>query len=145
MRVVTTRAALGVLAAAVMVLGGCSDDGDGASAGADGVLADLAPTVEDLTVDGDGPTLSWQPVEGAVRYAVTVGDGEGLVWSWEGEETEVELGTLPPLTDGAAEPLDASLDLRIPIEPGGDHRWFVIAFDADDEILAISEEHPLTG
>jgi len=44
-----------------------------------------------------------------------------------------------------ASPLDASLDLRIPIEPGNDHRWFVIAFDADGEILAISEEHPLAG
>lgn len=79
---------------------------------------------------GRSPELSWQPVDGAARYSVTIyRDGERAYWGWRGQQTSVivgeEVGT-------AAGPW---------IEPG--MTWTVMAFDADGEMIAQSGERPI--
>jgi hypothetical protein len=83
---------------------------------------------------GDRPDLEWAPVDGAVRYDVTVLAPDGSVyWGWSGSETSVPLGGFPRLVPEAAGP-------RIITGMS----WTVVAVDADAFPLAIGGPRPLS-
>lgn len=77
------------LAVALGVLGGCAaaDAPSSVVATAGGV----AP--ESIEVSGETrPTLSWNAVDGAAAYRVTVVQQDGPPWAWEGVATRVVVG-----------------------------------------------------
>ena len=82
--------------------------------------------------EGPRPVLTWEPVEGAVTYAVTVyaGAGDAARWSWRGEETSVRVGFVEDTTVGGPNVIDGMT-------------WSVLALDGDDEPIAQSNERPL--
>lgn len=150
-------APLALLLLLLLAAGACSDDGGEAAPTGPrepdpglAALDRLAPGVAGLAVEGGGsgpPVLSWSPVEGATAYAVVVGDDDGIAWMWVGAETEVVLGAMPaPVGDDGGEPIppvDDELALLADL-PVGEHRWFVTAVAADDQVLAVSGEATVT-
>lgn len=82
--------------------------------------------------EGPRPLLTWEPVDGAATYAVTVyaGAGEAARWSWRGEETSVRVGFVDDTTVGGPNVIDGMT-------------WNVLALDSDDEPIAQSNERPL--
>jgi hypothetical protein len=88
-----------------------------------------------LTAPSDDvrPLLSWEPIDGATVYAVTVTAPTGLAyWAWRTDTTSVHLGGDPRLDDGQSGPSTV---------PG--MTWSVLAFDADGRPIAASVEEPL--
>lgn len=135
MRIMTRPAArrlLVVVGAAVAALAGC------ARGGAEDVAGDLARLVPAVEAPaGDGTTLSWDPVDGAATYSVTVWDDDGVAWMWVGSATSVEHGTLPAVDGEPVEPVDPGAALAQPLAAGA-YRWFVVAYDDADDVLAMS-------
>lgn len=82
--------------------------------------------------EGPRPLLTWEPVDGAATYAVTVyaGAGEAARWSWRGEETSVRVGFVEDTTVGGPNVIEGMT-------------WGVLALDGDDEPIAQSNERPL--
>lgn len=82
--------------------------------------------------EGPRPVLTWEPVDGAATYAVTVyaGAGEAARWSWRGQETSVRVGFVEDTTVGGPNVIDGMT-------------WGVLALDSDDEPIAQSNERPL--
>jgi hypothetical protein len=82
--------------------------------------------------EGPRPLLTWEAVDGAATYAVTVyaGSGEPARWSWRGEGTSVRVGFVEDTTVGGPNIIDGMT-------------WSVIALDGDDEPVAQSNERPL--
>lgn len=112
-----------------------STSGGGAAAGANGEayvpLANIE-TVELLTpTSGVGikPLFEWSPVQGAVNYSLYLQFPNGQpYWAWSGSVTSIYLGgtdSQPP--DDAAGPI---------LQKG--MSWSVIAFDAENNIIASS-------
>jgi hypothetical protein len=137
------RAGVGlVVAGLVVVTAGCGPDPDergrgepptSVAAGTDAsatpdVPGGPVPPVEGATSGGgDQPTLSWDPVEGAVLYSVVVTDAAGEpFWAWQGDGTTATVG------DGAPDPSVAP-----------DMTWSVDALDAAGDVVASSERLPL--
>lgn len=85
----------------------------------------LTPT----TGAGLKPRFEWMPVQGAARYSLLVRFADGQAyWAWGGVETSVYLGgahSSPP--PNASGPL---------LQPG--MAWSVIAFDAEQNVIATS-------
>ena len=83
---------------------------------------------------GDRPDLSWESVDDAVDYRVTVLDPGGAVyWGWSGETTDVPFGGRPRLEPTAAGPR---------VVPG--MTWTVLAIDDDGVPLAAGGPVPLS-
>lgn len=83
--------------------------------------------------EGPRPELTWEPVEGASTYAVTVyaGPGERARWSWRGGATSVRVGFVEDTSVGGPNILEGMT-------------WTVVAFDAEDRPIAQSGERPLS-
>jgi predicted small secreted protein len=95
------------------------------------------PGIELLTPTSGGgirPTLEWASVEGAAHYIVSVRtpEGEGY-WAWRTEDTSVPVGGLPRLNEQAAGPSIAE-----------GMKWFVVALDESDSIIAVSNHRPIS-
>ena len=78
---------------------------------------------------GPRPELTWEPVDDAATYAVTLyaGPEAPAVWSWRGEDTSVRVGFVDDATAGGPNVTEGMT-------------WAVIALDADDEPIAQSEQ-----
>lgn len=93
-------------------------------------------TITQLTpTSGAGlrPLLEWEPVSGAARYSVIVFNPDGSPWwSWGGDGTEVILGGV-------------STDAPIggPVAKDG-VTWVVFAFDADEALIGVSPQRPVS-
>ncbi len=77
--------------------------------------------------NGEHPLLSWEPIEPAVRYALTVTASDGQAyWAWTGSEHEVWLGgsTEEPPADSGGPYLTEPMTVR------------VVAVDSADVIIA---------
>ena len=88
--------------------------------------------VHPSTEGGPHPELSWEPVPDAVAYWLVLqrADGEAT-WAWTGSETSTRVG-------GGASP-----DLNQTAAVHAEMQWVVTAFDANDEVIAISAPSPL--
>lgn len=74
------------------------------------------------------PTLSWDPVSGAVTYWLTLRDGSGAIyWAWSGEETNVRVG------GGDTPDLNQTAALHEPMT------WSVIAVDEAGTLIGLSD------
>lgn len=103
-------------------------------------LADL-DAIATITVttptsgNGERPLLSWDPVESAAGYALTLirSDGQAY-WAWTGTEPQVWLGgsATPPPTDASGPVLAEPMTMR------------VVAVDADGAIFAASQPTEIT-
>lgn len=95
------------------------------------------PAIELLTISEGGgtrPVLEWTAVDGADFYIVSVHTPEGVgYWAWRTEETSVPVGGLPRLNEGAMGPS---------IAPG--MTWSVLALDSEGNLLAASNERPIS-
>ena len=134
----------GLALVALAGAGACRGDKPAAS-GTAGVRSDAAAApgsrfeVLGLAASGAGPVLSWRPVEKAGEYLVTVRPAAGHgKWMWMGTGTQVIYGV-------AEEPGDFLLPIRgrtpiqlLTAEPGARYAWSVVAFGADQEVLAVS-------
>ena len=82
--------------------------------------------------EGPRPLLTWEPVDGALTYAVTVyaGPEQPARWSWRGEQTSVRVGFVEDSTVGGPNVIDGMT-------------WSVLALDADDEPVAQSSQRPI--
>lgn len=84
---------------------------------------------------GPWPTLSWQPVDDAVTYTVTVYAASGTpYWTWRGGTAEVILGGF---SQRPAAGSTMALRLHEPMT------WDVLAHDAGGTIVAQSGERPI--
>ena len=145
MRATSLGKTLPVLACAAILLTACSsDEGSTSPSPAASATATPAATAGDFAIGdyldpitvtvaepGPRPLLTWEPVDGAALYLVTVLDSSGTgYWTWEGTDTEVHVG-------GTAEP-DA-------IGPYvfEDMTWRVAAQDDSGALLAVSQPSPL--
>lgn len=86
----------------------------------------LAPGGQDA---GLSPVFSWDPVDRAASYLLTLIDGNGPLWSWQGDQTSVRLGGY------STEPAPGAGALRLQ-QPGW---WTVSAYSTSGELLAISD------
>ncbi len=95
-----------------------------------------APQIVTLTpvvVDRLRPTLSWEPVDGAMEYSVVVLDDAGdPYWMWLGSDSEVPLGGVE------------SSDFGVGPIVGIDYSWSVVAFGVDRELLGASGRLPIS-
>lgn len=82
---------------------------------------------------GERPELSWDAVDDAARYTVTVfGPDDAPYWAWEGTQPAVRVGGAD-LPDAAAGPaLSEGMS------------WVVVAHDADGAPIALSERWPIS-
>lgn len=99
----------------------------------DAVAVTFLPMVElNPTEAGPRPTLSWSPVDGAVRYTLVVlgVDGEPY-WAWSGEESSVPMG-------GIEDPDVVGPWVHEPMT------WTVAASDASGAAIALSQVSILT-
>jgi hypothetical protein len=136
---------LGLALVTLLAAGGCDrvrrlirGARGGAAVVVDERRAALGESLGGLAVDQQGPMLSWEPVPGAVEYAVQVTDGERGRWSWMGAATKVRYGVA-----SASDPdLSAALKLapKVVVKPraGARYRWSVTALDADGHLLSFS-------
>lgn len=129
-----------------------SDDGraaDGPSG--DETITDNEPVTEDpapiplpgldevvlttgVTGHGTHPTFTWEPVEDAVSYQVTLYDDQDrAVWSWTTTRTEMVLGGF------ARTPPEGVRGPRL-TQPGS---WHVLARDVDGVVVAQSGRRPI--
>jgi hypothetical protein len=97
-------------------------------------ISGLVPIVQ-LTPLADGgprPLLEWEPVEGAVRYDVTLyaPDGAGY-WAWHGAETSVVVGQLATAEQSGPR-----------VSPG--MTWAVLALDEGGIPIASSAVRPIS-
>lgn len=84
---------------------------------------------------GQRPLFEWQPVDGTIRYALVVYNAKGKAyWAWEGKETSVYLG------GGQTRPPDESVG---PVLQEG-MSWSVMAFGADERLIATSNVSPIS-
>lgn len=82
-----------------------------------------------MSTDSSRPRLSWEPVDGAVRYHVTVFAPNGRAyWATQTRSTSVHVGGEPQLAEGSAGPS---------VVPG--MSWQVLAVDDERAPLAASE------
>ena len=81
---------------------------------------------------GPRPELTWEPVDAAATYAVTLyaGPEAPAVWSWRGEDTSVRVGFVDDVTAGGPDVTEGMT-------------WAVIALDGNDEPIAQSEQRPI--
>jgi hypothetical protein len=97
------------------------------------LIAGLPQIVQLTPLAGGGPrpSLDWEPVEGAIRYDVTLYAPDGIgYWAWHGPETSVVVGEL------------ATPDQSGPrVSPG--MSWALLAFDADGLPIASSALRPI--
>ena len=95
----------------------------------------MAPGRIDTASNGDGrsgPTLRWNPVDGAALYRLVIVAADGHpYWAWSGSETVVEVpdDEMPETVGHAFEPMT----------------WQVTAYDATGAPIAFSESHALDG
>ena len=95
-----------------------------------GIFADLpevtllAPGAEDA---GLVPEFSWEAVDGAASYRLSILGPDRPLWAWSGTDTTVSLG----LREG---PSEAVPGLELP--PGS--WWSVAALDDDGQVVAVS-------
>lgn len=81
---------------------------------------------------GDGPVFSWQPVNGAAQYIVSVTSPDGpILWTWTGADTTVTYG------DTAIEGVPGSADDGWSIPAPSRYTWTVVALDAEGKIVGI--------
>ncbi len=91
-------------------------------------------TLTPVVVDRLRPTLSWEPVDGAMEYSVVVLDDAGdPYWMWLGSDSEVPLGGVE------------SSDFGVGPIIGTDYTWSVVAFGADRELLGASGRLPISA
>ncbi len=86
--------------------------------------------------EGAWPELSWEPVDGAERYSVTLYAASGeAYWRWSGEDTRIRVGAFPE------EPVEGA-----PLGPRvhEDMSWDVLARDDDGSVIAQSGERPIS-
>jgi len=98
------------------------------------LLPDLPPIIQVTAAAGGGPRplLEWEPVDGAVRYDVTLFTGEGIgYWAWRGFETSVVVGEV------------SSLDAPGPRVEAG-MSWAVLAINEDGVPIAASSLSPIS-
>lgn len=95
------------------------------------VITVLSPAESDA---GVAPLFSWEPVEAADRYFVSVLGPDGPLWGWQGSATQIYFGGLP----FERPPGWAGSDLV----PGS--CWSVFARGADGHVMAVSEFLPVS-
>ena len=82
---------------------------------------------------GGRPLLEWEAVPGADLYVVFLYAPSGEVyWVWSGASTSVHVGGEPQLAEGSAGPSVAA-----------GMSWAVVAHDADQLPIAVSELRPI--
>ncbi len=129
------RRRLASLAAAALIalLAGCAAPTDAEStAPRSAALADYADvtlTAPASTDAGSSPSFSWDPVDTAVEYRLSVVTIDGPKWAWAGESTSVLYGGY------ASPPSDGVGALRLTTAAW----WSVAAFDAEGALLAVSD------
>lgn len=80
---------------------------------------------------GARPELTWEPVEGAQEYRLTLyREDDVAYWAWTGAETAVRVGRTEDLSVGGPR-----------IEAG--MTWTVMALDGAGELIAQSGERPI--
>jgi hypothetical protein len=87
-------------------------------------VALLAPGAEDA---GLVPEFSWEAVDGAASYRLSILGPDRPLWAWSGTDTTVSLG----LREGPSEAVPG-----LELLPGS--WWSVAALDDDGEIVAVS-------
>jgi hypothetical protein len=101
-------------------------------------LVEGLPVIEVLSPAGSGvgdaPLFSWDPVDGATRYFVSVLGPEGPLWGWQGEETQIYFGGLP---------IERPAGWAGPNLVAGSC-WSVFARGADGHVMAVSEFLPVS-
>lgn len=145
--------ALPLILAVVIVLAACGSADEPAATGTDTTIGETAtpsaPPTGQLLVEGlpkidvlsppeanagDAPLFSWQPVDGATRYFVSVLGPDGPLWGWQGEEPQIYFGGLPfERPPGWAGP-----DLV------AGSCWSVFARGGDGHVIAVSELLPVS-
>lgn len=85
----------------------------------------LGPEPTDV---GAVPRFSWDPVDGAAMYRLSVLGTAGPIWAWQGSDTTVWLGAVE------SEPSPGAGGVRL-VEPG---YWSVAAIDTTGAVLALS-------
>jgi hypothetical protein len=115
-----------------VVVGACSGDdggGTGAAVTTEEAVVPGAQELEQVTEEdgaGEHPVLEWSPVSEAAEYRVVVSAADGTpYWAWTGTDAEVELGA------GAGPVLTEAMT------------WYVLAFDAEGELLGASRQRAI--
>lgn len=98
-----------------------------------------------LRVEGAEPRFSWDPVDGAAAYGVSVAGPGRTWWTWAGEGTSVAYGT-----PSVAIELPAAFgSVKLPqrnrwMRAGAEYRWFVEAYDAKGRPIAAGDTQTFT-
>jgi len=94
------------------------------------------PLVTLLTPESGGgsrPELAWDAVDGAFFYSIVLFDPTGgAYWGWEGTTTAVHVGGEPVINEGLSGP--SVIDGMA---------WQVAAYDADQNLIALSDRQPV--
>ena len=85
----------------------------------------LEPLSDDA---GPAPLFRWQPVDGSVRYSLSLLGPSEPVWAWQGEATEIYLGGL------TVQPPAGLSGLVLPEQVC----WSVVAYGEDGHVIAAS-------
>ncbi len=122
-----------------LLLAGCTGD-EGPELPSLGASEEEPAELSGMSVSGDGPVLSWTPVEGAVEYAVAVSPEDGPSWVWTGSTSEVTFGAFPESIGIDALAEATSTEAPTSVVPVQDvvYTWSVLAFDESGSILAAS-------
>lgn len=82
---------------------------------------------------GERPELTWDAVDAAARYTVTVfGPDDAPYWAWEGTQPVVRVGGADLPDEAAGPALSEGMS------------WVVVAHDADGAPIALSERWPIS-
>ncbi len=100
---------------------------------APGFIFDIIPdTLPDGEIVDLQPEFSWPHVKGTHFYKITVGEKEGgPVWSVAipGNITSIVYGYVPEGGVGT--------EVKMPLKPNTEYRWFITAVDRDDKVIAL--------